>query len=227
MRNLKPNMKLPGLAVFDMDSTLIAMESIDAIAAAAGYGEEVAAITEAAMRGELDFTQALHARVQKLAGVSEQLIFDMCNDLPFMPGADKLIAWFKQHRWRIVIVSGGFTWFADEAARRFNADHVSCNVLEVKQGKLTGRLLGDIVDAAAKKHTLLALAQMYGLDIQQVVAIGDGANDIPMLQAAGTGIAFMAKPALREVADICIDCPDLSLIINALDGLTNSNEHVD
>lgn len=227
MRYEKPSMQVPGLAVFDMDSTLIAMESIDAIAAAAGHGEEVAAITELAMQGQLDFTEALHARVKKLAGVPEQLILDMCDKLPFMPGADKLITWLKQHRWRIVIVSGGFTWFADEAARRFNADHVSCNVLEVKQGKLTGRLLGEIVDAEAKKRTLLALAQMYGLDIQQVIAIGDGANDINMLEAAGTGIAFMAKPALREVADICIDSPDLSLIINALDGSTNCNEHVD
>lgn len=202
--------------MFDMDSTLIDMESIDAIAAATGHGEEVAAITEAAMQGKLDFTEALHARVEKLAGVPEQLILDMCNSLPFMPGASELIAWFKQHRWRIVIVSGGFTWFADEAARRFNADHVACNVLEVKQGKLTGKLIGDIVDAEAKKRILLALAQTYGLESKQVVAIGDGANDIPMVQAAGTGIAFMGKPALREVADICIDSPDLSLIIEAL-----------
>ncbi|MCO4322058.1 phosphoserine phosphatase SerB [Aliidiomarina quisquiliarum] len=217
MRHIKPNMHVPGLAVFDMDSTLIDMESIDAIAAAAGYGEAVAAITEAAMQGQLDFTEALLARVEKLAGVPEQVILDMCNNLPYMPGADRLIAWFKKHRWRIVIVSGGFTWFADEAARRFNADHVACNVLEVQLGKLTGRLIGDIVDAEAKKRILLALAQTYGLESQQVVAVGDGANDIPMVEAAGTGIAFMAKPALREVADICIDSPDLSLIIHELE----------
>lgn len=216
MHNKKPNMHAPGLAVFDMDSTLIDMESIDAIAAAAGHGDEVATITEAAMQGELNFSEALHARVSKLSGVPEQLILDMCDALPFMPGADQLIQWFKQHKWRIVIVSGGFTWFADEAARRFNADHVSCNILEVKQGKLTGRLLGNIIDAEAKRTILLSLASTYGLEPEQIVAIGDGANDIPMLQAAGTGIAFMAKPALRDVADICIDSPDLSLIIEAL-----------
>ncbi|CUS49428.1 MAG: phosphoserine phosphatase SerB [Idiomarinaceae bacterium HL-53] len=218
MAHLLPKMHAPGMVVFDMDSTLIQMESIDAIAEMAGFGAEVASITEAAMQGELDFKEALAQRVAKLEGVTEQLILDMCSNLPWMPGVDALIEWFKSKRWRVVIVSGGFTWFADEAARRFNADHVVCNCLEVVHGKLTGKLLGPIVDAKTKQQTLLSLMNTWHLDLQQVVAVGDGANDIDMIQAAGTGIAFMAKPALKKVADISIEAPDLSLAIHALQG---------
>lgn len=223
MSHQLPRMQSPGLAIFDMDSTLIAMESIDAIANIAGCEAEVAAITEAAMQGELDFTEALHARVAKLTGIPEQTILSMCNHLPFMPGADELMRWLKHHRWRIVIVSGGFTWFADEAARRFHADHVVCNTLEVQNGKLTGRLIGPIVDAKAKQQTLLSLMRTYHLEPQQVIAVGDGANDIDMIQSAGTGIAFMAKPALQKVADFCIQEPNLALIIPLLSGERSTN----
>ncbi len=200
-----PDMLKPGLAVFDMDSTLIQLESIDAIAAAGGNGPAVAKITERAMRGELDFKEALHERVKMLAGVSEDTIFDLADNLPYTEGADELMRFLRKHRWRIAIVSGGFTWFADMAAMRWGADYVACNVLEVVNGKLSGRLLGPVVDAQAKADALEALMRQYGIPREQVIAIGDGANDIPMLEAAGFGVAFNAKPALAKVADLQIE----------------------
>lgn len=200
-----PDVQKPGIAIFDMDSTLIQMESIDAIAAAAGHGEEVARATEQAMQGELDFTEALQQRVKLLKGVKESLIWDMADNLPYSEGADELLRFFKKHRWRIAIVSGGFTWFADTASMRFGADYVACNVLEVQNGMLTGRLLGSIVDAQAKADALEALMRQYGIPREQTIAVGDGANDIPMLKAAGLGVAYNAKPILREVADVSIE----------------------
>lgn len=204
MKNL-PDINRPGIAIFDMDSTLIQIESIDAIAEAAGHGAEVAQITERAMQGELDFTAALQQRVQKLRGVKESLICQMAEHLPYSEGADALLQFFKKHRWRIAIVSGGFTWFADAASMRFGADYVACNVLEVEKGKLTGRLLGAIVDANAKANALKALMLQYGIEQTQTIAVGDGANDIPMLQAAGLGVAYNAKPVLHEIADIRLE----------------------
>ncbi|MCC5854433.1 MAG: phosphoserine phosphatase SerB [Idiomarina sp.] len=212
-------MDAPGLAVFDLDSTLVQLESIDAIAALAGCEAEVAAITAAAMRGEIEFTEALQQRVAKLTGIREADILAHSEALPWTPGASQLIQWLKSYRWRIAIVSGGFTWFADEAARKFNADVVVCNQLEVRDGRLTGRLIGPVIDAQAKQNTLIQLRAQYSLPERQVIAVGDGANDIPMIQAAGTGIGFMPKPALRAVADICIDEPDLSLVIAALNSI--------
>lgn len=200
-----PDIHQPGLAVFDMDSTLIQLESIDAIAEAAGFGAEVAAITERAMQGELDFKQALNQRVAMLAGVSENIIWDMADNLPYTEGADELMRFLRKHRWRTAIVSGGFTWFADTAAMRWGVDFVACNSLEVVNGKLTGKLLGPVVDAQAKADALQALMQQYNLPREQVMAVGDGANDIPMITAAGFGVAFNAKPALAQVADMHIE----------------------
>ena len=200
-----PDMHKPGLAVFDMDSTLIQLESIDAIAEAAGHGEAVAAITERAMQGELDFVEALNERVKMLQGVPEELIFKMSDNLPYTEGADDLMRFLRKFRWRIAIVSGGFTWFADMAAMRWGADYVACNVLEVANGKLTGKLLGPIIDGQAKADALKALMRQYSLPREQVIAVGDGANDIPMLEAAGFGVGFNAKPALAKVADINIE----------------------
>jgi len=216
---IRPDIRQPGLAVFDMDSTLIQLESIDAIAQEAGFGEKVAEITEKAMQGEMDFADALQLRVKMLEGVPERVIWKMADNLPYTEGVDELMQWLKKHRWRIAIVSGGFTWFADQAAMRFGADYVLCNTLEVKDGKLTGKLLGHIVDAKAKQDALLQLAAQYGIPQEQTIAVGDGANDILLLKAAGTGIAFNAKPALQEVADIVIE-EDLALIIDELTAAT-------
>lgn len=206
-----------GMAVFDMDSTLIDMECIDAIAAAAGCGEQVAAITERAMRGEIDFVESLKERVATLKGVHLEVLDSIRDELPVMPGAAELLNVFREHRWRTVLVSGGFTWFADELARRFNFDVVVSNFLEFDDNdRLTGTLGGQIVDAKVKADTLVQLTNQYGLPRSQVLAVGDGANDIPMLQAAGFGVAFMAKPVLREVADFCLNDKDLSLILDVL-----------
>lgn len=206
-----------GMAVFDMDSTLIDLECIDAIAEAAGCGKEVAAITERAMRGEIDFKESLKTRVALLKGVHLEVLDVIRDELPVMPGLAQLLSTLRENRWRTVLVSGGFTWFADELARRFNFDVVVSNFLEFDENdRLTGTLGGRVVDAQVKAETLQQLTSQYGLPISQVMAVGDGANDIPMLQAAGFGIAFMAKPALREVADYCLDEKDLAKILDIL-----------
>ena len=206
-----------GMAVFDMDSTLVDMECIDTIAASAGCGEQVAAITERAMRGEIDFVASLKERVSLLKGVHLETLDMIRDDMPVMPGAAELLGALREHRWRTVLVSGGFTWFADELARRFHFDVVVSNFLDFDDNDLlTGQLGGRIVDAKTKADTLTQLTAQYGLPRSQVMAVGDGANDIPLLQAAGFGVAFMAKPALREVADYCLDEKDLSLILDVL-----------
>lgn len=206
-----------GMAVFDMDSTLIDMECIDTIAAAHGCGEQVAAITERAMRGEIDFVASLKERVSLLKGVHLETLDLIRDEMPVMPGAAELLGALREHRWRTVLVSGGFTWFADELARRFHFDVVVSNFLDFDDNDLlTGQLGGRIVDAQVKADTLTQLTAQYGLPRSQVMAIGDGANDIPLLKAAGFGVAFMAKPALREVADYCLDEKDLSLILDVL-----------
>ncbi|WP_241972345.1 phosphoserine phosphatase SerB [Aliidiomarina soli] len=206
-----------GMAVFDMDSTLIDMECIDAIAAAAGCGEKVAAITERAMRGEIDFVASLTERVAALKGVHLEVLDSIRDELPVMPGVAELLNTLRERRWRTVLVSGGFTWFADELARRFNFDVVVSNYLEIDDNDcLTGTLGGRIVDAEVKADTLVQLTNQYGLPRSQVLAVGDGANDLPMLQAAGFGIAFMAKPILRDIADYCLDEKDLSRILTLL-----------
>lgn len=214
---IPPILSERGMAVFDMDSTLIDMECIDEIAVINGCGEQVAAITERAMQGELDFKQSLQERVALLKGVPLSSLDKIRDNLPIMPGAATLLTALKEHRWRTVLVSGGFTWFADELARRFNFDVVVSNFLEFDDyDRLTGTLGGRIVDAEVKAETLQQLTSQYGLPLSQVLAVGDGANDIPMLKAAGFGVAFMAKPALREVADYTLDEKDLSLILDVL-----------
>lgn len=206
-----------GMAVFDMDSTLIDMECIDTIAASAGCGEQVAAITERAMRGDIDFTQSLTERVSLLKGVHLETLDMIRDEMPVMPGAAELLSTLREHRWRTVLVSGGFTWFADELARRFHFDVVVSNFLEFDDSdRLTGTLGGRIVDAKAKADTLTQLTSQYGLPKSQVMAVGDGANDIPMLQAAGFAVAFMAKPKVREVADYCLDEKNLARLLDVL-----------
>jgi phosphoserine phosphatase len=188
------------LVAFDMDSTLIQAEVIDELAKEAGVGEEVAAITEAAMRGELDFKQSLRKRLSLLEGLDESVLRTVAARLPLTEGAERLITTLKNVGYKIAILSGGFTYFGNILKERLGIDHVYANELEIVDGKLTGRALGEIVDAQKKAELLQAIADQEGISLQQVIAVGDGANDLPMLNLAGLGIAFHAKPKVKKGA---------------------------
>ncbi|QDF97142.1 phosphoserine phosphatase SerB [Azoarcus sp. DD4] len=204
-----------GLFVTDMDSTLINIECIDEIADMQGLKTEVAAITEAAMRGEIDFRESLTRRVALLAGLPEQALESVyAQRLQLNPGAERLLKGLRRAGVRTVLVSGGFTYFTSRLQERLGFDHAYANVLEVENGRLTGRVVGDIVDGAAKAAHLLRLRDELGLSPAQVIAAGDGANDIPMLSAAGFGVAYRAKPVLRKVACCCLDHVGLDGILN-------------
>ncbi len=198
-------------AAFDMDSTLIAIECIDEIAALAGKGEEVAAITEAAMRGEItDFRESLARRLALLAGQPESLLARVLAErLRFNPGARELCAALKAAGLKLGLVSGGFTFFTAYVAQELGMDFVRANALEVLDGKLTGRVLmqdwGDVVDAAEKRRFLLQHCEQLGCGPEQAIAVGDGANDLLMMQAAGLSVAYCAKPKVREQATVAIN----------------------
>jgi len=188
------------LVCFDMDSTLIQAEVIDELAAAAGVGPQVAAITEAAMRGELDFRESFRRRMALLAGLDQSVLAGIAERLPITDGAERLIHTLKQLGYRIAILSGGFTYFAEYLQRRLDIDYVHANRLELEQGRLTGRVTGQVVDGARKAELLRKIAAREGIRLEQVIAVGDGANDLPMLSIAGLGIAFHAKPLVKEQA---------------------------
>ena len=188
------------LICFDMDSTLIKTEVIDELAERAGVGEQVRAITEAAMRGEIDFCESFKQRVSLLKGLDESVMSEIADNLPLMEGADKALRTLKKYGYKIAILSGGFTYFGNYLKRRFDIDYVYANELEIEDGKLTGNYLGDIVDGRRKAELLRLIAQIENLNLQQVIAVGDGANDLPMLNCAGLGIAFHAKPKVKENA---------------------------
>ena len=211
-----PVLKDAGLLVMDMDSTTIEIECIDEIAALAGVGEQVAEVTELAMQGQLDFTQSLHQRVAKLAGASENILIEVCNNLPLMSGLNTLVAQLKQHNWRIAIASGGFTYFANHLQTQLNLDDVFANQLEIIEGKLTGKVLGNVVDAQAKAESINLLQKKYQISPQQTVAMGDGANDLLMMKAANLGVAFHAKPIVLAQADACIHYAGLDLLLHWL-----------
>ncbi|WP_319541680.1 phosphoserine phosphatase SerB [uncultured Pseudodesulfovibrio sp.] len=201
------------LVCFDMDSTLIQAEVIDELAKEAGVGEEVAAITESAMRGELDFKQSLRKRLMLLEGLDESVLQKVAARLPMTEGAEKLISNLKNVGYKIAILSGGFTYFGDILQKRFGIDYVYANELEIKDGKLTGKAVGDIVDAEKKAELLQAIADLEGISLQQVIAVGDGANDLPMLNLAGLGIAFHAKPKVKKGARQSISTLGLDAIL--------------
>ena len=188
------------LICFDMDSTLIQTECIDELAERAGVGAEVKRITERAMRGEIDFSESFRERVALLKGLDESVMKDIAENLPITEGVERLMYVLKKYGYKIAILSGGFTYFGNYLKEKFGIDYVYANRLEIVDGKLTGRYLGDIVDGKRKAELLQLLAQVENVDIAQTIAVGDGANDLPMLSAAGLGIAFHAKPKVKETA---------------------------
>ncbi len=188
------------LICFDMDSTLIKTEVIDELADRAGVGEEVRAITESAMRGEIDFNESFSRRVALLKGLDEKVLEEIADNLPIMDGAERLISILKKIGFKVAILSGGFTYFGQRLKKLFDVDYVYANELEITDGKLTGNYLGDIVDGKRKAELLKLIAQVEKIELEQVIAVGDGANDLPMLNLAGLGIAFHAKPKVKANA---------------------------
>ncbi len=188
------------LVCFDMDSTLIETEVIDELAERAGVGAQVRAITERAMRGEIDFNESFKERVALLKGLDESVMQDIAEHLPITEGVGRLMEVLKRTGYKTAILSGGFTYFGNYLKRRFGIDYVYANELEIVDGKLTGRYVGDIVDGKRKAELLRIIAQVENIDIAQTIAVGDGANDLPMLATAGLGIAFHAKPKVKQTA---------------------------
>ena len=188
------------LVAFDMDSTLIEAEVIDELAIAAGVGEQVAEITERAMRGEIDFTESFKARVALLKGLDESVLEGIAESLRITEGAENLVSTLKQLGYKTAILSGGFTYFGHYLQRKLGIDYVHANELVIRDGRVTGEVEGIVVDGKRKAELLRQIAEREGLDMEQVIAVGDGANDLPMLSIAGLGIAFRAKPIVRENA---------------------------
>ena len=188
------------LICFDMDSTLIQTEVIDELAMRAGVGDQVKAITESAMRGEIDFCESFRQRCALLKGLDVSVMQDIAENLPITEGVDRLMRILKKVGFKIAILSGGFTYFGNYLKQKYNIDYVYANELEVENGKLTGRHVGDIVDGKRKAELLRLIAQVENVDIRQTVAVGDGANDLPMISIAGLGIAFHAKPKVKATA---------------------------
>jgi phosphoserine phosphatase len=207
------------LIVFDVDSTLVQGEVIEMLAARAGAEAEVRAVTEAAMAGELDFAESLRRRVAVLAGLPESVLAEVAGELELTPGARTTVRTLKRLGFRCGVVSGGFTRVIAGLAQELGLDFCAANELEVVDGRLTGRVIGEIVDRPGKAVALRRFADESGVPLEQCVAVGDGANDIDMLATAGLGIAFNAKPALREVADTALSHPYLDVVLFVL-GIT-------
>ena len=201
------------LIVFDVDSTLVQGEAIEMLAARAGAQGQVAAITEAAMRGELDFAESLQQRVATLAGLPATVIDEVADQLELMPGARTTLRTLRRLGFRCGVVSGGFRRIIEPLAEELKLDYVAANDLEIIDGTLTGRVVGPIIDRPGKAKALREFAQQAGVPLEQTVAVGDGANDIDMLATAGLGVAFNAKPALREVADASLSHPYLDTVL--------------
>ena len=203
------------LLAMDMDSTLITIECIDEIGAAVGKKEEISAITAQAMRGEIDYPASLRKRVALLAGLNEDVLQDVYDEkLRLSPGAEQLVARCQRHGVKLLLVSGGFTFFTERLKERLGLDETISNVLEIDNGKLSGRVLGAIVDADAKAAKFRQMTQRLGASPEQTVAIGDGANDLKMMAEAGTSIAYRAKPVVRTQATYSLSHAGLDGVIN-------------
>lgn len=204
------------LVVLDVDSTLIRDEAIDVLAERAGVGAEVAAITERAMAGHLDFASSLKARVSLLAGMKLADVEEVRESLRLTPGARTFVRTLRRVGYHVGVVSGGFTFFTDRFVRELELDFAAANELEVADGVLTGRINGPILDRAGKAEALRRFAAEFGVPLSQTVAVGDGANDIDMLEEAGLGVAFNAKSALRDAADTAVNLPYLDTVLFVL-----------
>ncbi|HHF3618340.1 TPA: phosphoserine phosphatase [Haemophilus influenzae] len=211
--DFSPKLSQAGLLVMDMDSTAIQIECIDEIAKLAGVGELVSAITESAMRGELDFEQSLRCRVGTLKGAPESILQQVRENLPLMPGLVETIQTLQKYGWKTAIASGGFTYFANYLKALLQLDFAASNQFDIEDGKLTGLVKGDVVDAQYKAKTLQHLLEEYGIDSQYSIAIGDGANDLAMMNVAGLGVAFHAKPKVQQQAQIVVNFADLTALL--------------
>ena len=209
------------LVCFDMDSTLINTECIDELAEKAGVGEQVKAITESAMRGAIDFTESFRRRVALLKGLDESVMEEIARNLPFNEGLERMMMILKRVGYKTAILSGGFTYFGKFLQQRFGFDYVYANELEIVDGKLTGNFIGEVVDGRRKAELLRLLCQFEGISLEQSVAVGDGANDLPMLSLAGLGIAYHAKPKVKANAKQSISTIGLDGILYFL-GLKDS-----
>lgn len=208
-----PNLSEPGLLLMDMDSTAIKIECIDEIAKLAGTGEEVSAITAAAMRGELDFKQSLYKRVATLAGAPETVLQKVRENLPLMDGFETLVRTLQQYGWKTAIASGGFTYFADYLKETYALDYAVSNQLDIENGRLTGKINGEVVTAQYKAETLAMLGEQFHIPPTQWVAVGDGANDLAMLARAQMGVALHAKPKVQEQAKVVVNFADLDALL--------------
>ncbi|MCK8830850.1 phosphoserine phosphatase [Haemophilus influenzae] len=211
--DFSPKLSQAGLLVMDMDSTAIQIECIDEIAKLAGVGELVSAITESAMKGELDFEQSLRRRVSTLKGAPESILQQVRENLPLMSGLIETIQTLQKYGWKTAIASGGFTYFADYLKTLLQLDFAASNQFDIEDGKLTGLVKGDVVDAQYKAKTLQHLLEKYGIDSQYSIAIGDGANDLAMMNVAGLGVAFHAKPKVQQQAQIVVNFADLTALL--------------
>ena len=211
--NFHASLEQAGLLVMDMDSTAIQIECIDEIAKLAGTGEMVSAITERAMRGELDFSQSLRQRVATLKDAPEGILQEVKQHLPLMPGLVETVKELKNHGWKVAIASGGFTYFAEVLQQKLGLDFIAANQFEIIDGKLTGNVQGVIVDAQYKAQTLQQLAQQFNIASENTVAIGDGANDLAMMQVADVGVAYHAKPKVQQLAQVIVNFTDLTALL--------------